>query len=100
MEAPPETTRFDDGEFVEIKVNGTVVGRVEERPESSSSVEDEAAVAVELDQLVQSMNELLRDHHDTRPEEGDAIAAEIVAHREDTVEAYTSDHGEWRSVSE
>lgn len=99
-ETPPKTTRFEDGDFVEIKVNGKVVGRVEERPEASLTAEDEAALALELDQLVGSMNELLRDHHEAQRKEDETISAEIVAHREDTVEIYTSDHEEWQSVSD
>lgn len=97
---PPETARFEEGDLVEIRVNGRVVGRLEQRPESALTVEDEAAVALEVDQLVQSMNELLEDHHDVQSDGDERIAAEIVARRESTVEIFTSDHGEWQRVTD
>lgn len=97
---PPATSRFEEGDLVEIRVNGKVVGRLEQRPESTLTVEDEAAVALEVDQLVQSMNEHLEEHHDVQTESDESIAAEIVAHRESTVEIFTSDHGEWQRVTD
>jgi hypothetical protein len=60
-------------------VNGSVVGRLEQRPEPTLTVENEAAVALEVDQLVQSMNDLLEDHHDVRSDGDERIAAEVVA---------------------
>lgn len=99
-ETPPETMRFEGGDLVEIRVNGTVVGRVERRPESSVTAEDEAALALEVDQLVKSLNEQLRDVHEAQPKEDLSISAEIIEYRGDTVEVYTSDQGEWRSISE
>lgn len=85
-DATNETARFEDGESVEIEVNGNVVGRVEERPESSVTIADDAALALEIGQLVESMNELLRDHHEAQPKDGESISAEIVASRDDSVE--------------
>ena len=81
-------------------MNGSVVGRLEQRPEPTLTVENEAAVALEVDQLVQSMNDLLEDHHDVRSDGDERIAAEVVAHRESTVEIFTSDHGEWQRVTD
>ncbi len=60
-------------------MNGSVVGRLEQRPEPTLTVENEAAVALEVDQLVQSMNDLLEDHHDVRSDGDERIAAEVVA---------------------
>lgn len=97
---PSENTRFENSDFTEIKVNGRVVGRVETRPESTLSAEDEAAVALEVDQLVESMNNLLENHHEVKFEGDENISAGIVADRDLTVEVYSSEHGEWRAVTE
>lgn len=95
---PPENIRFENSDVVEVRVNGNVVGRLEERTESALPAE--AAVALEVDQLVESMNQLLADLHDIQSDGDESISAEIVAYREPTVEVYTSDHGEWRSVTD
>jgi len=99
-ENPPENLRFENSDFTEIKVDGKVVGRAETRPESTLSEEDEAAVALEIGLLVDSMKELLEDHHEVQSKDDKNISAEIVADRDLTVEVYTSDDNEWQDVTE
>lgn len=68
-DTPPEATRFEDARYVEIKSNGEVVARVEQRPATEMTDSELAGLSLMLESLVDDIADELADDYGRTPYE-------------------------------
>jgi len=66
---PPETTRFDEAKYIEIKSNGEIIARVEHRRTLSMTDSELAGLSLMLGSLCDSIEEELEKKLSRRPYE-------------------------------
>lgn len=87
-ENPPESTRFEDAKYIEIKRDGEIIARVEHRPTSTMTDSETAGLSLVLESIVDDREEELEESYARKPYE---LLKEMGA----TVEINAAGTDEW-----